>query len=64
MCLSPDDYVAVKVFERLLERGVPEARARGVARKVGRAYRERRLSRRQAAAPGEGGIYRRGGEAS
>jgi hypothetical protein len=42
MCLSPDAYVAAVVYERLRSRGVDDARARGVARKVARAYASRR----------------------
>ena len=47
MCLSADAYVSAVVFERLVSRGVSEDRARGVARKVGRAYA---LKRRELAA--------------
>lgn len=48
MCLSPDAYVAAVVYQRLVSRGVPESRARGVARKVQRAYGSKR---RDAAGP-------------
>jgi hypothetical protein len=47
MCLSADAYVTAVVYERLVKRGVDPARAEGVARKVGRAYR---LKRQQASA--------------
>jgi hypothetical protein len=45
MCLSGADWVEAKVYDRLISKGVSPPRARGVARKVGRAYREKRLVR-------------------
>jgi hypothetical protein len=47
MCLSPGAYAGARVYERLVSRGVPSARAAGVARKVTRAYE---LKRRDLAA--------------
>lgn len=38
MCLSPDAYVAARVYERLVARGVSPSRAAGVARKVQSRY--------------------------
>jgi hypothetical protein len=43
MCTSPDAYVATRVYERLLERGVDARKAEGIARKVQRSYQARRL---------------------
>lgn len=38
MCLSPDAYVAVQVFRRLVAKGVEPERAEAIARKVKQAY--------------------------
>jgi hypothetical protein len=51
MCLSPDAYVEAVVYERLRLKGVPDKRARGVARKVRRAYALKRRQRAAAARP-------------
>lgn len=55
MCLSPDAYVFARVYERLVSRGVADAKARGVAMKVARRYS---LKRQQSATrrypPGDG----------
>jgi hypothetical protein len=42
MCLSPDAWVALKVYTRLVERGVDPKRAEGVARKVQARYAQSR----------------------
>ncbi len=42
MCISPDAYVAARVFDRLIRRGVDEKRAEAVAKKVARRYGDRR----------------------
>ncbi len=44
MCLSPDCYVEARVYQRLVDKGVAPARARGVAHKVAEAYRAKRLA--------------------
>lgn len=44
MCISPDAYVAARVTERLLRRGVDPAKAEAVGRKVARRYGNRRDS--------------------
>lgn len=45
MCLPPENYVELRVYERLVDRGVKPERALGVARKVKARYRERREAR-------------------
>lgn len=42
MCLSSDAYIAARVTQRLLDRGVDQARAEAVGRKVARSYGDRR----------------------
>lgn len=42
MCISSDAYVASRVFQRLVARGVDAKRAEAVARKVARRYGDRR----------------------
>lgn len=45
MCLPPEKYVEVKVYTRLVERGVNPERALGVARKIRHRYHEQRKAR-------------------
>ena len=45
MTLAVDSYVALRVYTRLVERGVDPIRAEGVARKVQKRYGERRKAR-------------------
>lgn len=52
MCLEPGAHVQARVYERLTESGVPSDRAMGVARKVRRAYEQKRRERRAAALDG------------
>lgn len=42
MCISSDVYVATRVYDRLVARGVSPARAEAVAAKVARRYGDRR----------------------
>lgn len=44
MCISPDAYIAAKVTQRLLDRGVSRASAEAVGRKVARRYGDKRNS--------------------
>jgi hypothetical protein len=50
VCLSPEDYVQVVVYERLTRSGVSAPRALAVSKKVRRRYMIRRQERRQEAA--------------
>jgi len=43
MCLSPENYVEARVYQRLVDAGVAPPRARGVAAKVATAYAAKRL---------------------
>jgi hypothetical protein len=42
MCISVADYIAARVTERLIGRGVDRARAEAVGRKVAARYGDRR----------------------
>lgn len=42
MCLSPDAFVAARVYHRLTSAGVKPARAEKVAEKIARRYRTKR----------------------
>lgn len=44
MCISPDAYLAARVFERLHSAGVSEAKAEAVARKVARRAADKRYA--------------------
>ncbi len=44
MCISSDAYIAARVLQRLLDRGVSRSRAEAVARKVARRYGDKRNS--------------------
>jgi hypothetical protein len=43
--LNAKSYVELRVYTRLVERGVDPPRAEGVARKVARRYEQRRQER-------------------
>lgn len=45
MCITGPKYVELKVYARLVEKGVSPERAEGVARKVARRYEEKRQER-------------------